>query len=338
MRIDKKLISQFLSNTCSTKECEEIAAYFEKNELHLDELSIFEDLKEEEVLTTALFNKGRAYRNLPFIKERIRFIYLKAAAVLLFGVIAYLLWHFSSSTKTSLNVAEPTYVISNEDASYKLVTLPDSSTLLLAPKAQISYKGNFLEDRVINQLGGKVKYSVRPNKLRPFRTRYENIETKVLGTVFTVHTCPDGRLSIDLSQGKVWIQDVDSRIKPIILDRSGAVVIDRRTLAYDYVIQKTAVFKSRWREESKIAKNMARQGISEWTNDHIELKGIDNADLIDLIERIYHVQIILKRASILNGNFTGSILQQEDLHILLESFCETNGCSYRKVSDTIYLE
>ena len=91
-------------------------------------------------------------------------------------------------------------------------------------------------------------------------------------------------------------------------------------------------------EGSKQAKKNAPQGISEWTNDHIKLNGIDNVDFVDLIERVYNVQIILKRSSILNGNFTGSVLYNEDLKILLESFCETNGCTYRRDSDIIYLE
>lgn len=337
--MDENLINQFLSNKCNLQQSEEVAAYFEKNEKALDSIKIFEELQEYELLSKSSFTKKRIYRSLPFIKSGIRFTYLKGiAAVVLIGILSYLIWNFSLKAPTSPIEDDVEYIVNNFDNTYKLITLPDSSTLLLWPEARISYKKSFLKHRMVKQLHGKVKYSVTPNKEHPFVTQYENIETKVLGTVFTIHEERDRQLSINLSQGKVWIQDVGHRIKPIILDKNGGVVIDRHTLAYELVAKKMELLKKTWVEESRLAKKNAPQGISEWTNDHIKLNGIDNADFVDLIERIYNVQIILKRSSILNGNFTGSVLYNEDLKILLESFCETNGCTYRRDSDIIYLE
>ncbi|WP_333863652.1 FecR family protein [Sphingobacterium sp.] len=337
--MDENLINQFLSNKCNLQQSEEVAAYFEKNQQELDRIKIFEDLQEYELLSKSSLTKRRIYRSLPFIKNVIRFTYLKGiAAVLLIGILSYFIWNFYLKTPMSLIEDDAEYVVSNLDNTYKLITLPDSSTLLLWPEARISYKKSFLKNRLVKQLHGKVKYSVTPNKENPFVTQYENIETKVLGTVFTIHEEGNRHLSIDLSQGKVWVQDVGHHIKPIILDKNGGVVIDKRTLTYELVAKKTELLKKNWVEESRLAKKIAPQGISEWTNDHIKLNGIDNADFVDLIERVYNVQIILKRSSILNGNFTGSVLYNEDLKILLESFCETNGCTYRRDSDIIYLE
>ncbi|WP_343558943.1 FecR family protein [Sphingobacterium sp.] len=337
--MDQNLINQFLSNKCNLKQSEEVAAYFEKNEQELDRIKIFEDLQEYELLSKSSFTKRRIYRSLPFIKSGISFTYLKAiAAVLLIGILSYLIWNFSLKGPTSPIEDDTEYVVSNLNNTYKMITLPDSSTLLLWPEARISYKKSFLKNRVVKQLHGKVKYSVTPNKENPFKTQYENIETMVLGTVFTIQEEGKRHLSIDLSQGKVWIQDVGRHIKPIILDKKGGVVIDRHTLTYELIAKKTELLKKNWVEESRLAKKSVPQGISEWTNDHIKLNGIDNADFVDLIERVYNVQIILKRSSILNGNFTGSVLYNEDLKILLESFCETNGCTYRRHADIIYLE
>ncbi|WP_293880559.1 FecR family protein [Sphingobacterium sp. UBA1498] len=337
--MDEKLIEQFFSNKCNLKETEELAAYFEKNEHELDRIKIFEDLQEYELLSKSSFTKRRIYRSFPFLKSGVGFTYLKGvAAVLLVGTFSFFIWKFSLKAPTLSIKDDPEYVVNNQDNTYKLITLPDNSTLLLWPQARISYKKSFLKKRFVKQLYGKVKYSITPNNENPFITRYENIETKVLGTVFTIHEARNRSLSIDLSQGKVWIQDVGRLIKPIILDKNGRVLIDRQTLTYERVAKNTELLKNSWAEESRLAKKSASQGISEWTNDHIKLNGLDNVDFVDLIERIYNVQIIIKRSSILNGNFTGSVLYNEDLKILLESFCETNGCTYRSDSHIIYLE
>src|SRR5690606_18632239 len=113
---------------------------------------------------------------------------------------------------------------------------------------------------------------------------------------------------------------------------------DKHTLVYEISTPHTSDFKTIWKEERKNAHHAVRQGISEWTNDHILLKGINNTDLIDLVERLYGVQIIVKNKQALAGNFTGSVLYHENLDILLRSFCEMNDCTYRWDSGIIYLE
>jgi transmembrane sensor len=84
------------------------------------------------------------------------------------------------------------------------VTLPDSTTVMLAPNSQLRIPADYGVDRRDLALQGAGYFDVTPSAERPFTVFAENSSTRVLGTTFAVVAYPhDSTVTVVVRAGKV---------------------------------------------------------------------------------------------------------------------------------------
>jgi transmembrane sensor len=88
-----------------------------------------------------------------------------------------------------------------------LLTLPDSSTILLQPKSSVSYRKDFVQNALREvYLSGEAFFTVSKNRRRPFVVYSNELVTKVLGTSFIVKAFEDARqVEVSVKTGKVSV-------------------------------------------------------------------------------------------------------------------------------------
>lgn len=88
-----------------------------------------------------------------------------------------------------------------------LLTLPDSSTILLQPKSSVSYRKDFVKSTLREvYLSGEAFFTVTKNRRRPFVVYSNELVTKVLGTSFVIKAFEDAKqVEVSVKTGKVSV-------------------------------------------------------------------------------------------------------------------------------------
>ena len=96
--------------------------------------------------------------------------------------------------------------IYNSNSSEQLLTLPDKSTVLLAPKSRVSYAADFTRNKREIYLVGEAFFTVSKDAAHPFYVYSNDIVTKVLGTSFRVKAIEGNQTSqVMVRTGKVSV-------------------------------------------------------------------------------------------------------------------------------------
>lgn len=129
-----------------------------------------------------------------------------AAAV---GIFLYLSWLTSWTDYAAYDIAQT-------------FTLPDSSSVTLAPGSTLSFQKH--KDKRLVQMTGKVYFNVRHDDRAPFRVDAGSGFVKVLGTRFQV----DSRdpISVSVVSGKVLFSAIRSGEEALILTKGQSAVLD----------------------------------------------------------------------------------------------------------------
>lgn len=104
-------------------------------------------------------------------------------------------------------VKDPLMEQTNTTTAPILLTLPDSSTILLQPKSSVSYRKDFVQNTLREvYLSGEAFFTVTKNRRRPFVVYSNELVTKVLGTSFIVKAFEDAQqVEVSVKTGKVSV-------------------------------------------------------------------------------------------------------------------------------------
>lgn len=99
----------------------------------------------------------------------------------------------------------------NSTGKTQLITLPDGSTIKLAPNSRISYQDAFPGDKREVFLSGKGFFDVVKNAEKPFFVYANRLVAQVVGTSFTVTSPAENALaSVVVKSGKVKVYTLES--------------------------------------------------------------------------------------------------------------------------------
>jgi ferric-dicitrate binding protein FerR (iron transport regulator) len=212
--IPEALIARYVSGEAipsEVREVEEWAALSDENER---ELQAFKSAWEKSIsLQQPTFDSKAAWLKVkvriqqqPNIEEKIiplkqksSFTFWRVAAglALLVTIGALLVWFIPRAE-----------VIQHQSAdAFKEITLPDSSTVILAPHSTLSYSSDFGKKQRETQLDGEAFFDVKRNVSVPFSVQGGEANVKVLGTSFSVNTRNAQAILIKVSSGKVLVSD-----------------------------------------------------------------------------------------------------------------------------------
>lgn len=248
-------------------------------------------------------------------KTRSSIFYLwagKVAVVAIFiGVISAIVFKYQSgslqknvfSNYTSLQLQH----VTNNSKSPKQVRLEDGSSIILQPKATISYPLHFNKEKREVYLDGEAFFDVSKNPNQPFFVYCNNLVTHVIGTSYSIKPVI-GRNEIEVAvrSGRVEVLE-NAAIVPIDHHKksNGVVLLPNQKVLYNRI---TRQFEASIVDaplqliatDSKSAKPVSF--IFEEAPLSVVLKSLEDA---------YGIEIIAEEETLYNCPFTGDITGRE---------------------------
>ncbi|MBR8536954.1 FecR domain-containing protein [Carboxylicivirga sediminis] len=175
------------------------------------------------------------------------------------------------------------------------ITLPDSTTVILAKGSTVVYPPEFSSTKRTIKLIGKAWFNVHHNTSQPFTVETQHGATTVLGTKFTLCDEPTHALQLFLDEGKVVFKAKQWFSQPLHLAPGEMIsmVNDEYTISLQPNLN-----ASSWATKTLIFKNTP---LNEVTKE---------------LEAYYNIHISLKQKQIAKLRFSGQINETEPLTAL----------------------
>lgn len=126
---------------------------------------------------------------------------LAASALLTMMVTA---WFMSRTTPQPAQSAKLLYT--TQTGEMRTVRFPDGSVAYLNTRTRVEWIGGENE-RVVVLGTGEATFDVKDDATRPFRVMLDYSEIQVLGTIFNVHSKPNGDVIVTVVTGKVAVKE-----------------------------------------------------------------------------------------------------------------------------------
>ncbi|MGO3654925.1 MAG: FecR family protein [Sphingobacterium sp.] len=327
--MDKEILARFLSNECSYPECESVARFLENNEHELDQVKIFENFHEDNLIRNSQRDREYVLRTiLPTSRKTGNLVRILIAAVVLVFA-AFSLNKYGSDNLPAFVDSSSWVVLENTTQSSQWHLLPDSSRVRLEPQARVRYHPDFNTDRKLTQLAGEATYYVQSDLNYPFRVINQGVKTRALGTIFSVADYDSDNLIVTLLEGEIAVEDEGRHfMNQVLLKNRAALIVNKADFTYQLVEEEKPGYTHAWEVERGVEKSIHTSGSIAWSNRVVNFNGVSNADLFSIMERLFLVTIDVENPEMTNGNFTGQLYQDDNLENLLTIFCEINGCTF----------
>ena len=203
----------------------------------------------------------------------------------------------------------------------RIVSLPDGSTLRLAPQSRLVYPSSFEGGVRKVFLQGEAYADITHNEKTPFEICSEDVTVTVFGTEFNFSSyLSDAECELALVDGSVEMR-IDS-------PASGHTIRMKTGDMVRYDRSSGSVERQRFSADSYL-QNVKRDGI-QFTNRRME-------DIVRALERRFGTQIVIEDEAIKQERFYASFINGEDLLSILSSLNTQNYMKIRRKGDIIYL-
>lgn len=299
-----RLFRRFMEGDCTPEETELLWQWFWLLDLRSQDL--LRSRQQEDVIREEMRSTIMAKIN-PRKPARIRGWQLAAAAMLA-GLIVSLALFIPGIGPDKKHLAEN--VIVNDTAAVISFYLPDSSRVILSRSSRLTWKEDFdaMERRVT--LSGEGYFDVHPNQSHPFIVESNGIETRALGTAFTIEAYEgETETRVLLLQGKVEVAGRQKIFQPALLE-PGQLLRYRRHQK-DIQVEKITV-------SDPLA----------WTRGGMTFNNLPLSEALDRLARRYSI-IIRYDPGRLKGKMVSGSFHNASWEKLLQGILFVHGLRYR---------
>jgi transmembrane sensor len=247
------------------------------------------------------------------------------ATVFFVGWYSYSVYTHKNSqntiSQTALATTDEQRVI-NETSRPMLVKLPDNSSVILKPYAQIRYPVAFTNTKREVYLTGEAFFEVTKNAHKPFFVYSNELTVRVVGTSFSVKAYKgDKKFKVVVSTGKVLVTANQGGANPsILLKPNQQVVLNRKETKFEQLDLKTPAPLSK-----------------ESTQIHFNFVDAPFSKVVATIEGAYGVKIIYNAKVMGNCPLTASLVDQT-LEERLRLICKAVEAEYKIADGTITID
>ena len=203
---------------------------------------------------------------------------------------------------------EPVYYTVNipYGGEYNLV-LPDGTRIYLNAGTTLRYPDHFAGGSREIFLSGEAYLEVSRDTSRPFIVRTDQMDVRVLGTVFNVNAYPDGNyVRTTLVEGKVETSCGGERI---VMKPGTQVAYDKATRQADYFPVDVRHFIS-------------------WKDGYYDFRDMTLGELMQIFVRWYDVDVRFANPLLENLRFSGRLRRYEDVSELFEQLEYTGDVAF----------
>lgn len=259
------------------------------NEISVMVSSIMHKTSTDSLLTTAL-------KNSPIIHKSYRIAAVLIVTLSVGFCLQYVLRFSGQRFEHNAHLSALKY-LNNNGKLPMLVKLPDKSSVILQPGAELTYGTGFNGSKREVRLNGEAFFEIHKNTAKPFFVYSNELIVKVTGTSFkVVAKDSDDQYKVSVSTGRVEVSATAKSghgRQPIILMPNQEVVLFRKELR----LHKESLKKPMLLSKVSAAK-------------HFNFSGAPFSEVIETIDQAYGVHISYDEKIMANCQLTASLIDQ----------------------------
>ncbi len=321
--MQEKDLIKYIKGEASVEERKSVVDWIRSNVEHQERFNI---LKAQYVASTLdsldIPDIDIPYKRFSAKRDKKRkYYYASIAAAILLPFFIWQTYTFFPTTNLITNTTEifgfNTKNIATERGDYKLVILPDGSTITLNAKSSLKYPKKFTDSIREVTLVGEAFFDIKRDTTKPFIVHTEHLKIKVLGTSFNVKSYPkDEKIETTLVTGKVEV--IQEKIEhPIILEPSQRATFDKE--------------KSNLKVDSVNSKN-----VIAWRNGKLVFDRTPLKQVVSDLNRKYDVDFVIESDALLRYKFTGEF-DNLTIEEVLKFLKLSSSINYKYVNNKIML-
>jgi transmembrane sensor len=204
-------------------------------------------------------------------------------------------------------------------AQRSVITLPDSSTAVLAPGSRIVVAADYGATSRSIELHGEGYFDVKHDDAKPFVIRTNGAVIRDLGTTFSVRALPNEPVRVAVTSGVVWLQSPTDSAGGVLLEKGDAGTVTTAGVA------------------------SAQQGVVTeddvaWKDGRHPFNDTPMTQVAAEIRRWYGVELVLQDSSVRNRRLNATLVG-ESVDSALSIISQAIGASVTKTGkgDTVIL-
>lgn len=253
-------------------------------------------------------------------RRRIHFSFRKwgqAAAVILIPLLSvWFSWQYVQNHRVEEVAWVECFVPAGE---IRTVILPDHSEVMVNSGSSLFYPAEFKGKNRNIYLSGEAKFSVSPDKKKPFIVKTQDMSVEALGTVFNISSYPDDKkTAASLVEGKIKV-NINSGQESFILNPEEQIVYDRETGRSEH-------------------KHVRLDYVLAWEKGQMVFQSASLYTVVNEIERNYGVTVYLNSRGLSEERLTVKFLHNETLEEVLYTLQQImTGFKYKIEGDKVYI-
>lgn len=320
-------ISNYLSSHSTDEEKQELLAFLASDE---EAARTFREMSAAWALSSVPSFAASEDSNLSRIKERIdlpayskpvrkimpTWLKIAAAIILLLGCNYF--WYTYTENLTELYTHTDTpYEIKAPAGSRTDIVLPDGTKVYLNAGSVLRYYGGFgINNRMVT-LDGEGYFKVTKNAKIPFFVKTNDVQVRVVGTVFNVRAYDDDNyVMVSLLEGRVNLSASSYHEMKLFPDEQAL---------YD---KSTGRMEKMRTDASKAC---------DWLSGRLSFDNTPFADIAHRLERKFQMKINIESERLKAERFSGSFNSNQNIHDILREINVEKQYMWKVSGDTIFI-
>ncbi|RBL89302.1 FecR family protein [Chitinophaga flava] len=322
MAIDRTLLDRFIHHQCTPEETEQVSRLLQESPHLLDDY--LQEMWEEEVTVqmpdkmaqaiAAHLQTGAGAVTPEVSRKRhwIGWAAAAAAAVLLFLCVGG--WIFQQGRHTPPNNL---LVVATAGKNYRLV-LPDNSTVWLKANTRLEFDTIHFgkSSRTITLLNGEAFFDIQQDAAHPFVVVSGAVQTRVLGTAFSVRHTSTKEILVTVAAGKVAVDHHQQQLDVLLPGKQ--ITVNQQTGHFS---------------EQQVPVWLA----AAWKESQLQLDNASFADLKTAMEIMYGVHLETTRDKVRRQTYNILMNRYMPPREVVHALGQLNRLAYKQLNDTTFL-
>jgi transmembrane sensor len=325
--MDKQLLERFIKGECTAEEAARVQQWIDQHPEAIDEY--LQGIWEEpitEPMPAAMEQALRAeattwpgyHQTTMAPKANRRWLYWPAAAAIILLMAGWWLFAPQRQHPIAKRSQHPSVVTVAATGAQRFV-LPDKSVVWLKANARLQvdtqvYKQQF---RIVELVAGEAFFEVQKDPAHPFIVKNGSVQTKVLGTSFSVQTgLPGDAVQVTVATGKVAVSHNEKQLDVLLPGKQISVR------------SKTGAF----------TKNTVPVWLASlWKESELQLTNAPFTDLQLAMKTLYGIELKTNSVAVRSQHYNIKLIRNTPVHEVIQVLALLNQHQYKKMSNTIWL-
>ena len=235
-------------------------------------------------------------------KKVIRFTWRVAAAVIFLALVTQIVLQTQSTANWEEVIAQ----------QRQTIYLPDSSKVILAKNAHLSYPSAFTKKERDVRLSGTAYFEVTHHPERPFRIKTTDARIKVLDTKFLVKSGMKNTESVSVDEGRVAF-------------RTGSLFARKKV-----ILTKNEIGIWNAKDHRLTAQNNPNPNSNAWISGRLLFTSTPLSEVLKTLEDHFKISVELADKNFADLKYSGQFNDREGAQKIIQTICLTLNLSYQQ--------